>query len=84
MKLKFISAMVSMELFVIKNRRGVVQLLAKVLKQADEIIQNNFYYTKELLFPHSNFQLFQTKIFKEDLNDLALEYYDTIQELFIY
>lgn len=80
-EIEFISAMASMELFgVIKNRREVVQLLAKVLKQADEIeYKNNFYYTKRIIISFSNFQLLNKNISKEDLNDLALEYYETIQ-----
>ncbi len=60
--------MASMELFGVIKNREVVQLLAKVLKQADEIeYKNNFYYTKELLF-HSQFSIIkQRNISKEDM-----------------
>lgn len=80
-EIEFISTMASMELFgVIENRREVVQLLAKVLKRANEIeYQNNFYYLKRTIISFSNFRLLNQNILKEELNDLALEYYETIQ-----
>ena len=80
-EIEFISTMASMELFdTIENRREVVQLLSKVLKRADEIeYHNNFYYTKRTIISFSNFRLLNQNIPKEKLNDLALEYYETIQ-----
>ena len=80
-EIEFISTMASLELFdTIENRREVVQLLSKVLKQADEIeYQNNFYYIKRIIISFSNFKLLNQNILEEELNDLALEYYETIQ-----
>ena len=80
-EIEFISTMASLELFdTIENRREVVQLLSKVLKQADEIeYQNNFYYIKRIIISFSNFKLLNQNIPEEELNDLALEYYETIQ-----
>ena len=63
-----------------KDRRSLVHLLSKVLSKASELDYDDTYlYLKRAIISFSNFKLLNKEVSTEELNRLAVEYYETIQ-----
>ena len=63
-----------------KDRRSLVRLLSKVLLKAGELDYDDTYlYLKRAIISFSNFKLLNREVSTEELNRLAVEYYETIQ-----